>query len=1639
MGRSIAVLGAVLVALSCSTETPAQDNNQAPLRIFIRAGAKTHGPGEHDHPQFLKDWTELLRSRGCTVDGALQFPTAEQLEKTDVLVIFAAEGGTIAPADRANLEAFTKRGGGIVAIHDSVCGTDPQWFKTVIGGAWEHGKSKFLNGMLGIYVQDYPHEITRGVSNFMMDDEIYWDLHLMPEAKVIGTAFRTPHEITPQMWVYEKDNYRAFVNIQGHKYASFSLPHYRALLLRGIAWAGKRPVDSLVSKDELASLAYPPGGPTAPALSRDKITIDKDFDLSLVLAEPDVVKPISMSWDPKGRLWVAQTPGYPQKAATWGTRPHDSIVYYDRKPDGTPGKKTVFYDALDLVTSFVLHRDGVIVMQAPDIILLRDTDGDGICDKRETLFTGFGNGDTHAVASNLRWGQDGWIYATQGYSGGGSKHVTNAKGVDFGSIPNGIFRFKPDGSAMEMVCAYGANTWGLDFTWDNELFYTMANESHLRHLIVSDSVLAKGRVGKIESWKQINDHRDSNPIVKQTLMPYLQIDCVGGFTAASGSMIYDGGAWPDEYRSRHFVCECTVNLVHQDQLTPDGVTFRGSKVKTEEIVAGSDLWFRPIDTQVGPDGAMYILDFYNQAVVHNDTRGPRHGPFNAAVRPDRDHEHGRIWRLQYKEAKTLPAADFTSVAGLVKALEHPNRWDRLTAQRLLVEQGAGAAELSALLKSPSKPEAKVLALWTLERLGKITEDEILAALNDADAGVRKNAARIAGLVAKGDLLQSTLLAKLDDPDPRARLEKIIAIGNFPGSPATSAALLNINKTLTDPWSKSAVLGALGASPLETLMAAVETKDSGLAEELAGIIGNKQDAALAAKAVVSLAGKPADAAVAAALVRLAKTLKPEVAPAMTPELQKALDALLTSSDPAVAGAGLPFAARWVKDDSMAKTLEPVVSSLLKTIGDKSKSDEVRAQSLTSVLSIVSARGKSIEAGAQLLEPGTSLDLQRSAIESLGATADPAAAAALVASYPKLSSQMRDVAMAQLLKRTEWTTFLVGELEAKHIKPNDLGPNAIFRLRTHPDRSVSKKANAVLDAILGNQSMAKQKIIDALYPQIEPMGNVAKGKALFTENCLKCHGYKGEGRSIAPDLTGMGVHGKMELLVNVIDPNRVVETNYISFNVRLKNGDVFNGLVAKETKDMVVLKNNEGDREIRRSDIDLMQSTGLSLMPEGLEALGVDAIRDILSFLVSEAGNFRLVDLQTAFCASSVKGLYDPVREPNNLRLKKFGLATVEGIPFQVMDPSKSLNGNNAIVLKGGAQPDWYCKTTMPQSVDIPMGFACSQIHVLGGIAAWGTLEGKKGKPVVRVTYHYADGKTETTQLYDGVEFSDWIKRVDVPGSKFIDGLLEPGARGQLRWFTMKPSRKDVIHHLTLESFDNTMAPTFLAMTAEIGERAEKGMAPQDAPKLEIPASKILIVGGGSSHDFEKWFNKADSALLKAAYTSNVAQIAGALPEINVLYLSNNQPIPDAATRKGIVDFLDAGKGLILGHAANWYNWKDWPEYNRDIVGGGSRGHEKYQEFEVTIVDESSPITAGVPKTFRVKDELYGYVHDPKGSEIKVLAIGKSLESGKEWPVVFTVAHPKARIVGITLGHDGAAHDGEPYQKLLKNAAEWAAKK
>lgn len=237
--------------------------------------------------------------------------------------------------------------------------------------------------------------------------------------------------------------------------------------------------------------------------------------------------------------------------------------------------------------------------------------------------------------------------------------------------------------------------------------------------------------------------------------------------------------------------------------------------------------------------------------------------------------------------------------------------------------------------------------------------------------------------------------------------------------------------------------------------------------------------------------------------------------------------------------------------------------------------------------------------------------------------------------------------------------------------------------------------------------------------------------------------------------------------------------------------------------------------------------------------------------------------------------------------------------------------------------------------------------------------------------------------------------------------------------------------------NTFIP-ILSLILVLGMVANL-LAKEDPAKKPI---KVLMVGGGSSHDFDKWYKEADAATLEegglaeVTYTDDPSTILHYLAETDVLFLATNQPIPDEATRKAIFAFAEAGKGLILAHPALWYNWEDWPEYNQIMVSGGSRGHNAYGNFNVDLI-KKHPVTKGLPAHFSLDDELYYYKVDPAGSGIEILAQASNAETDP-FPSIFIVKNPKAKIVGIALGHDAASHELEAYQTLIRNAVKWAAK-
>ncbi|MBM3876750.1 MAG: c-type cytochrome [Verrucomicrobia bacterium] len=1717
--------------------TGIQLNAAEPLRVFIRANASNRGQEVHAHPRFLGDWTKLLTDRGMKVEGGLELPTAGQLAQTDVLVMYAQDGGGFPPGPlRDGLDAFLKRGGGLVVLHTATVPTrsipdNSAHWKSVIGGSWVHGSTKWLEGPMALYYVDRTHPISAGTANFDLDDEIYYDMDLSPDARVLAAAYTpnmsesrrnqknaqpakgkvTVYDLAPQMWTYERaldggKPYRAFVSIPGHKNATFNLPHYRAVLLRGIAWAGHRAdVNEFVKKDELDSLLYPAGGPSRPADSLKQLVVHPEFKVSLVASEPLVNKVMNVDWDAAGRMWVAETPEYPDGRSvnprtdyvqrwqkddklsddgrTYARDALDRIsILTDTNGDGVMDKKQVFADfahgvpgGLERVTSFVLHKNGVIAAAAPDVWWLEDTNGDGVCDKATKLYTNLGFGDTHAVINNLRWGFDGWIYATHGYSG--TRDVTSGDGSKhFGAAGSGVVRFKPDGSAFEQHSSKGGNTWGLQISWDNEVFWTQPTSGDLlMHVVMSEGQLSRGRIPGTTSFFVAEKSVQTFPLIPYDSLPYVQIDQVGRFTAAAGTVIYDGGSWPAAWNFRYFTTEPTINIVHDAIVTKSGVTYTAARApgrETVEFIAGKDLWFRPIEVRTGPDGAVYVVDFYNQAVIHNDTRGPKHGPRNAAIRPDRDHYYARLWRVDHKDAQKLAAPNLAKAgsAELVAALDHANQHVRMNAVRLLAEgsKADAAPALKQLVASQKPPQARVAALWALAQLRQLDAPTLTAAANDRDAALRKNAMKAAAVAAPpGGNVKSAALKLAKDTDPRVRLDALVALASQDITAADVAGLVTAYPALEDRWSQAAFLGVASKSPaafLDAAFASGKPELTALVRQLSGNVANSPFQS--AELIVSLAGKPDNALKASLLESLAPALKLAEIPPWDAALEAALRNLSASPDAGVAAAALPYIAKWDTTGALKDILATQVKSLLAKLGDASLGESTRAALVPNLLGLRAGNPDILPAVTKLLAGNAPAGLKRRVIESLGDLADASVGASLASAYPGLNTELQPLAFNTLLRRNDWTLALVAALESGAIRPESLGPANMHRLRYAPNADVARRAADLWQKLRGDEGKQKDALIAKLTPEVEKKGSVAKGRELFIANCANCHQLGDLGKRVGPPLTGMGAHGPAELLGQIIDPNREVDAAFVAVAIETNDGEQHDGILTRENNQLVALANAAGEKEILKSTIKSRRSTGRSLMPEGLEALGAEALRDILAFMCEGDSRFRFVDLAAAFTANTRDGLY-LAKEPGGgaLPLARSGVIAAFGVPFNVVDPARAPSGRNIMVLKGGPANS-YAQKTFPQAVEAKLGFAAKQLHFLGNVGGWAFPFGQAKESSLKVTVHYAGGKTEELSFKNGEDIADYIREVDVPESKLVRGIGGNGT--QVRFASRKLTGAGVIEKLTFASAASIVAPTTLAVTADFSadpiagapapapapaapDAPKKGKKAAEAAPAALPpraatiewgaGTKVLLIGGGSSHDFQRFFNLADVATLKAAkfsvnYTESPLDFVDHVKTVDVLVLSVNTPAfttPEA--RKALFDHVAAGKGLVLLHAGVWYNYRDWPEYNRELAGGGSRGHDRLGEYEVKVTNGAHPIMKGVPATFRITDELYYYTPDTTGTPIEILATATSTQRPGTYPQVFVVKHAKARIAGLTLGHDARAHDLPEFKTLLVNCIEW----
>jgi putative heme-binding domain-containing protein len=658
---------------------------------------------------------------------------------------------------------------------------------------------------------------------------------------------------------------------------------------------------------------------------------------------------------------------------------------------------------------------------------------------------------------------------------------------------------------------------------------------------------------------------------------------------------------------------------------------------------------------------------------------------------------------------------------------------------------------------------------------------------------------------------------LRDADAQVRLAAFLALADMPPSSDAAVAVveaLEAGAADRDTWLPDAVTIALAAHDEAFLGSVARITHPGstivqVVRRVADHYARGGPAGSVGKLLVALPG--AELPVAGAVVAgLAAGWPKDRTAALDREAEAALVALLPKL-PAESRASLvSLAARWGNDALERQSVE-LAATLAATLQDPSRSDESRAEAARQLIEF---RPRDPETVRQLLAqitPRTAPQLASALVAAAGRSDSPRVGPALVAALPNLSPRARDEALRALVARADRTAALLDGVEQGTIALSALSLDQRQALAAHPNASLAARAKALLERGGGLPDPDRQKVIDAIATVALQGGDLSRGRDIFKQQCAKCHTHSGEGGKVGPDLTGMAVHPRDELLVHILDPSRSVEGNFFQYAIATTDGRVLNGLLASETKTTVDLVDTEGKTlTIQRSEIDEMVGSRKSVMPEGFEKqIPPEGFADLLAFL-TRPGKYLPLDLRPVATVVSTRGMFFRPESPiERIVFPDWSPKTFEGIPFHLVDPQGD-RVPNMILLYG---PNGQVPPRMPHSVSLPCHTAAKAIHLLSGISGWGA--GGDGVPptvsmIVRL--HYANGATEDHPLENGVHFADYIRRVDVPGSKLAFLL-----RGrQVRYLAVRPKRSETIDRIELVKGPDDTAPIVVAATVEVAD-------------------------------------------------------------------------------------------------------------------------------------------------------------------------------------------------------------------------------
>ncbi|WP_406699705.1 PVC-type heme-binding CxxCH protein [Singulisphaera sp. Ch08] len=966
---------------------------------------------------------------------------------------------------------------------------------------------------------------------------------------------------------------------------------------------------------------------------RKALHVPEGFEVQLVAAEPAIQKPMNIAFDDKGRLWVTGTVEYPYPAKD-GTKPRDTVkILEDFQPDGRAGKITTFAEGLNIPIGLMPLPDstGALVYSIPTVDRHSDTDGDGRADRRATLYREYGHQDTHGMTGSFTWGFDGWIYACHGFSNTSKVEGTDDKPIQMAS--GNVYRMKLDGSRAEYVTHGQVNPFGLTFDPLGNLYSSDCHSRPIYQLL---------RGAYYPSFGKPDDGLGFGP----EMMSHDH-----GSTAIDGATYYAANQFPPAYRDTIFTGNVLTNRINHDRLE-----FRGSSPKAIEqpdFLWSEDNWFRPVDIELGPDGALYVADFYNRIIGHYEV---------PLTHPGRDHDHGRIWRIVYRGPKkengsVTTRGDWTKATNdeLIADLGHPNLVVRTKAANQLSTRKSEDldSQLTSVVASDSDVWRKVHALWVLQRRGHLDDATLDRAAAEPARELRVHAMRvIAERPSLVDSLSKRAREALTDQDALVQRSAAEALGRHPdfanvrpllalrqSAPSEDTHLIHVVRmALRDQFLTASAWNALASASLS------ERDARDLADVAPGI-----PTAESAKYLISHVERYAEPdgtlvrylhhiarygnedSVRAMLAFLRNRSEPS--PAQLASFLKAVLQGTQERGATLSGEGQEMALKLTrrlvdspKKDELLLGIDLVKSFKLTELRGplesrvrNAKSEiPLRIEAMTAV--VVMAPEKSVTLLGQVLgDSSEPFELRDKAASALALINQAGSTEVLLKVLPTAPERLQATIATGLAARKPGAELLLKTIGEGKASARLLQEPRVALLLGNQEIDRIKERVATL---LKDLPPADARLRDLVKQRHDGFGtaprDVARGAAVFEKNCVACHQIAGKGQRIGPQLDGIGTRGIDRLLEDVLDPNRNVDQAFRVTNVAQRDGQLVSGLLLKEEGEILVFADAQG-KEVRvpKETVEERTTSQLSPMPANLsDQITEPEFYDLLAYLLQQ---------------------------------------------------------------------------------------------------------------------------------------------------------------------------------------------------------------------------------------------------------------------------------------------------------------------------------------------------------------------------------------------------------------------------------------